>query len=552
METEPSKISHGPPGGDRLEGNLRQLDELLLQALETLARAGAGDSLQTAQASLSGLAERLRERRFHLAVLGQFKRGKSTLLNALLGQPLLPTAVVPLTAVPTFLRSGKELAVTVSFLDNRAPQEHRMGSTREASELLSRLVTEGANPQNHLGIASVEVRHPSPFLAQGVVLIDTPGIGSTLRHNTAVRARVEDDAQLWEESGLGAVERYLLGFLAGHKDKAFAQAVASKAVDVVGEAILSVKLMHRTLELPLEDLEHRLGVFEAKVEEASAERTRAIDLLEGDRRRTIDYLEEQAETLRHKARVHLLTLGEQIVAANRGAQDAEALAEQALAEAVPAMFERELGDMSEALRRRIETIMSPHQDNLDALVTAVRRAAAGTFDLPHMPVPPSSSFDIGTEPYWFRHAWSATLGPISAQVVDRLLPANAREARVRKRLGETVDTLVVRNVENLRWSALQGLEDSFRRFRRELGERLDRTAWGTREAIAQARARRVTASTSVAQEIWRLSEIEATTADLQLRLESFCREAGAEPASPSEDAGQTRSLGSPASPRQPA
>ncbi len=595
-----------------MEGSVRQLDELLIRALEPLARTGAGDSFQAAQQSLSGLAQRLREHRFHLAVLGQFKRGKSTLLNALLGEPLLPTAVVPLTAIPTFLRAGKEMTVTVSFLDDRAPHERRLGSTEEAREILRKLVTEEANPQNRLGIASVEVRHPSPFLAQGVVLVDTPGIGSTLRHNTeatlrflpqcdaalfvvsadppltdteaeflseverriaqlfivfnkkdylddeeelraalaflrgilarrgglaklapvfatsaklGVRARTENSPALWAESGLEAVEQHLLGFLVRHKDNALAQAVAAKAADILGEAILGVKLMRRSMELPLEDLEHRLRVFEAKVEEVSAERLRAIDLLEGDRRRTLEYLEEQAEALRHKTQGQLLALVERNLAANRSAPDAETLAEQDLAEAVPAMFERELGNMSEALRCRIETVMLPHQSKLDELLAAVRRAAADTFDLPHLPSPPSSRFEIGTEPYWVKHAWSASLGPVSAQIVEKLLPANARAARVRKRLGETVRILVVRNVENLRWSALQSLENSFRRFRRELGERLDLTAQGTREAIEQARARREAASTVVEQDISRLSEIEEAILESKRNLEGFRHEA---------------------------
>jgi GTPase SAR1 family protein len=50
---------------------------------------------------VQSLQARLSSGRFHLAVLGQFKRGKSTLLNALLGKPFLPTGVVPVTAIPT-------------------------------------------------------------------------------------------------------------------------------------------------------------------------------------------------------------------------------------------------------------------------------------------------------------------------------------------------------------------------------------------------------------------------------------------------------------------
>ncbi|MDP2872500.1 MAG: dynamin family protein [Bacillota bacterium] len=345
-------------GSGRQEDGLHQLDDLLAQAIDTVAGDGAEGALKAVRDSLSGLAQRLRERRFHLAVLGQFKRGKSTLLNALLGESLLPTAVVPLTAIPTFLRAGKQLVVKVTYLDNRAPREHNLDCPEDASEMLRELVTEEANPQNRLGIAAVEVMHPSPFLAQGVVLIDTPGIGSTLRHNTeatlrflpqcdaalfvvsadppltdaeaqflseversiarlfvvfnktdyldreeldaaigflrgalihrgglvreapifavsarrGVRARAEENESLWAESGLKAVEEHLLGFLTKHKNDALAEAVTSKAVDVLGEAVLTVKLMQRSLELPLEDLERRLRVFEAKMEEVSAER----------------------------------------------------------------------------------------------------------------------------------------------------------------------------------------------------------------------------------------------------------------------------------------
>ena len=44
--------------------------------------------------------------RFYVACVGQFKRGKSTLLNALVGEPVLPTGVVPVTAVVTVVRHG--------------------------------------------------------------------------------------------------------------------------------------------------------------------------------------------------------------------------------------------------------------------------------------------------------------------------------------------------------------------------------------------------------------------------------------------------------------
>jgi Dynamin family len=59
------------------------------------------------------LATRIHEGRFFVACVGQFKRGKSTLLDAFVGEPILPTGVVPVTAVPTVLRHGNSRAARV-------------------------------------------------------------------------------------------------------------------------------------------------------------------------------------------------------------------------------------------------------------------------------------------------------------------------------------------------------------------------------------------------------------------------------------------------------
>ncbi len=132
------------------------------------------------------LHERLATERFHLAVLGQFKRGKSTLLNALLGAELLPTSVVPLTAIPTFILWGRTMKARVLYLDAHPGEEFSNSSVGELAAFLSQYVTESNNPRNIKGVSHVEVFYPSPLLEQGVVLIDTPGIGSTYQHNTEV------------------------------------------------------------------------------------------------------------------------------------------------------------------------------------------------------------------------------------------------------------------------------------------------------------------------------------------------------------------------------
>jgi hypothetical protein len=155
------------------------LDELLRKSIDRLK---AVDFLQEAYADkLRGLQARLHEGRFHLAVLGQFKRGKSTFVNALLGAPVLPTAVVPLTALPTFLSWGEAPRAQVQFLDDRMPDA---ASGEVLETFLQAYVTEDGNPKNQKGVRQVDVWYPSPLLREGLVVIDTPGIGSTFRHNT--------------------------------------------------------------------------------------------------------------------------------------------------------------------------------------------------------------------------------------------------------------------------------------------------------------------------------------------------------------------------------
>ncbi|HTT80356.1 MAG TPA: dynamin family protein [Stellaceae bacterium] len=145
------------------------------------------------------LGARLAEERLQIAVLGQFKRGKSTLLNALLGQKVLPYGVVPLTAIPTFIRWGPAASLRISYLDNRPPTQMLAGETATVCAELHRLVTEEGNPHNREKVARVDVNLPAPILGHGVVLIDTPGIGSTYQHNTdaALRVLPECDAALF-------------------------------------------------------------------------------------------------------------------------------------------------------------------------------------------------------------------------------------------------------------------------------------------------------------------------------------------------------------------
>jgi GTP-binding protein EngB required for normal cell division len=158
-----------------------------LAALLDHAKVGLGNVLPSGtrySRTLVGLRERLVEGRLQVAVLGQFKRGKSSFLNALLGESLLPTGVVPLTAIATFIRWAAAPSIRVAYLDGRPDGGLRAADTDLLRQQLARFVTEEGNPRNRLGVARVDLLYPASVLRHGIVLIDTPGVGSTLQHNT--------------------------------------------------------------------------------------------------------------------------------------------------------------------------------------------------------------------------------------------------------------------------------------------------------------------------------------------------------------------------------
>jgi GTP-binding protein EngB required for normal cell division len=149
--------------------------------------------------ALNTLRERLAESRLQVAILGQFKRGKSTVINAILEAPLLPSAVVPATAIPTFISWGPTSHIRVAYQDSRPPEDVHPADPDAICGELHQWVTEEGNPVNRRGVRRVDLFIPADVLRDGIVLIDMPGIGSTLRHNTEAALEVlpECDAALF-------------------------------------------------------------------------------------------------------------------------------------------------------------------------------------------------------------------------------------------------------------------------------------------------------------------------------------------------------------------
>ncbi|MFB2878487.1 dynamin family protein [Floridanema aerugineum] len=122
---------------------------------------------------------------FRLLVLGDMKRGKSTFLNALIGENLLPSDVNPCTAVLTLLRYGPEKKVTVYFKDGKSPKELDFKSFKQDYTIdpaeAKRLEQEKKQAFPDVDYAIVE--YPLPLLEKGVEIVDSPGLNDTEARN---------------------------------------------------------------------------------------------------------------------------------------------------------------------------------------------------------------------------------------------------------------------------------------------------------------------------------------------------------------------------------
>jgi ribosome biogenesis GTPase A len=319
---------------------------------------------------LSAGLERLEAGQFNLVVLGEFKRGKSSLVNALLGKELLPTGVLPLTSAVTVIQSGERDRLLVGFED---------GEERERPlEELPTFITEAGNPENMLGVDSVAIELDSDLLEDGLRLIDTPGVGSSYEHNTetalaflpqvdaAVMVLAADqplsaaerdlaqqlgeltprpifvlnridllgaeeiDAarrfvlnQLTDEGRSGGAELFCLSARQGTgvdrlaallRELARGQGrlltrttVRARGAGLASEAASLLELERAALQMPQAELEERIELFELSCADLAKARSEATDLLDvGLRRLLEEVVEEPVRMLREEVGTELM------------------------------------------------------------------------------------------------------------------------------------------------------------------------------------------------------------------------------------------------------
>jgi len=301
---------------------------------------------------------------FSLVVVGQFKRGKTTFINALLEQDLLPTSIIPLTSIITVLKYGEKLKAMALMND---------GSQKEIPiEDIQLYVTEKHNPKNEKGVDRVEITFPSSYLKSGVQIIDTPGVASVHDHNTKTTYQylpqadaaiflvsvdppltqaeliflqdlkksvskvffiqnkidmvsetdreeslvftkkiIEEQAGFTDikiyplsaitKSGFPEFERELEQFLLNEKGNVLLRSSAEKIQGLISEELLLTELEEKSFRTPLHELEKKLADFRLFLDEINQERLDSGRLLaEEVKVLQTDVLQEDLEKLKEE------------------------------------------------------------------------------------------------------------------------------------------------------------------------------------------------------------------------------------------------------------
>jgi Dynamin family len=117
----------------------------------------------------SAAAARLKRPSTIVCVVGEFKQGKSSLVNGLLGQQVCPVDDDLATSAITLVKFGEQAGAVV----RRKDAEPVAIPIAELGEWVSEI----GNPGNGKGVERVEISAPAAILKQGLVLVDTPGMG---------------------------------------------------------------------------------------------------------------------------------------------------------------------------------------------------------------------------------------------------------------------------------------------------------------------------------------------------------------------------------------
>lgn len=162
-----------------------------LSGIDLVEQLAIGSRRHDLLERISAAKTELQTAHARVVVVGEYKQGKSSLVNALLGTEVCPVDGVRATTVPTVVRYGETLSASWIGLDEKA---RPLGDGDLGTEVaLRRAVLEGTEDRP-TDLTAIEVRVPRRLLAAGLMLVDTPGVGGLSSPEAVVAAAMAKQA----------------------------------------------------------------------------------------------------------------------------------------------------------------------------------------------------------------------------------------------------------------------------------------------------------------------------------------------------------------------
>ncbi|MBK1990509.1 dynamin family protein [Sphaerospermopsis aphanizomenoides BCCUSP55] len=155
----------------------------LIDAIKSACKLIELNSESTLYKDVIAVCNHLANPNFQIAVFGPFNHGKSTLLNAMLGNRTLPIDLIPTTGAAITVKYGSTLRTRIMLVDGT--EIYRSGT-----EVLQQFAVLDGNRQMRKDVTSVEVFCPHPFLERNIEFVDLPGTNDREAQDNLVRDRL--------------------------------------------------------------------------------------------------------------------------------------------------------------------------------------------------------------------------------------------------------------------------------------------------------------------------------------------------------------------------
>jgi uncharacterized tellurite resistance protein B-like protein/GTPase SAR1 family protein len=181
-------------GFKKIHNSYKQLDNYCYQIYQIIEELHKYEFFpHTLIEEVSEVSKKLQSQRFRLAVVGEFSQGKSTLLNALLGEEIQPVREIPCSGTVTVLKYGDKKRVVCRYKDGREEEipceQYQLKATISEDAAIGCLSDELA----HSEIEEIVFEHPDLELcSSGVEIIDSPGLNEHPDRTTVTKTLLKD------------------------------------------------------------------------------------------------------------------------------------------------------------------------------------------------------------------------------------------------------------------------------------------------------------------------------------------------------------------------